>query len=282
MFERFQVASAQNVIDSHISQLFPPNVGDSLKALLTSPQGTAQTAVIESDYIDVDYSASYYDQRGRSFTPDKRTTTRIHFFSDKFSKRSLTTASRGAIAKMQRSYLGFAVLRPERPTTLGRSVLTCPTTISGQQVRFPTRGNTPVDLAGIPLQVASCPYLSQDTKIMACATAAIWMSTSNLVQKIPGVASHTTAEITSMAMSLNRPFGPVVGRRGLSIIEMEQSPAADRVRPQETYVPYSRAGPRNLPSLLRQWPPSSSRHRVRGHRACRNSHRVHTGSCHRA
>ena len=58
---------------------------------------------------------------------------------------------------------------------------------------------------------------------MACATAALWMSTSNLVMKVPGLASHTTAEITALAMSLDRPFGPVVGRRGLTIYEMEQA-----------------------------------------------------------
>jgi len=65
--------------------------------------------------------------------------------------------------------------------------------------------------------------MSQDQKIMACATAALWMSTTPLVEKIPGVATHTTAEITSLGMSINRPFGPSVGRRGLTPQEMEQA-----------------------------------------------------------
>ena len=58
---------------------------------------------------------------------------------------------------------------------------------------------------------------------MACATAALWMSTSNLVEKITNVPFHTTAEITALAMSLDRPFGPGIGRRGLSIVEMEHA-----------------------------------------------------------
>ena len=223
MFERFQVVAAAEVFTSPDLRLFANNVVVRLQQLLTSLDTPARTAVIERDYIDADYSASYYDQRGRSFTPDKRGTTRIHFFAEEFSKRSLTTASPQAVKKMQSAYLGFAVLRPETPVTLGRTVISCPATICGKPVRFPSRSVTKVDLAGIPLEVESCPYMSQDAKIMACATAALWMSTSSLVDKIPNVASHTTAEITALAMSLDRPFGPAVGRRGLSIVEMEQA-----------------------------------------------------------
>ena len=120
---------------------------------------------------------------------------------------------------MQNFYLGFAVLRPETSVTLGRTFIVCPTTICGRPVRVPTRSATQVDLAGIPLEIESCPYMSQGAKIMVCATAAVWMSTANLVDKMPS----TTAEITALAMSLDRPFGPAVVRRGLSIVEMEQA-----------------------------------------------------------
>ena len=121
MFERFQVVTAAEVFASPDLRLFPNNVVDRLRELLTSLDTPARTAVIETDYVDVDYSASYYDQRGRSFTPDKRGTTRIHFFAEEFSKRSLTSASPRAVRKMQSSYLGFTVLRPETPVTLGRT-----------------------------------------------------------------------------------------------------------------------------------------------------------------
>ena len=223
MFERFQVLNPADVFTDESLLPYPENVADRLRELLTSLDTPARTAVIEDDYTDVDYSASYYDQRGRSFTPDQRVTKRIHFFAAEFSKDDLVGASQDTARTMQNSYLGFAVLRPETPVTLGRTVITCPTTIDGQPVRFPTRGSTQVDLAGIPLTVESCPYMSQDAKIMVCATAAVWMSTVNLVDKMPSIAAHTTAEITALAMSLDRPFGPAVVRRGLSIVEMEQA-----------------------------------------------------------
>ena len=223
MFKRFQVLPIGNVFANATSRPFPPNVANSLLQLLDSLDTPAKTAIVEGYYIDVDYSASYYDQRGRSFTPDKRGTTRVHFFSQDLPSDALNNADTEVVKTMQESYLGFTVLRPETPITLGRTFIVCPSEISGLPVRFPTRGTTKVDLAGIPLEVESCPFMSQDAKIMACATASLWMSTSNLVDKVNSVPSYSTAQITSLAMSVERPFGPAVGRRGLSLEEMEQA-----------------------------------------------------------
>ena len=80
MFGRFQVVSASDVFDDENLQPYPENVAGRLREVLMSLDTPAETAVIESDYTDVDYSASYYDQRGRSFTPDRRVTTRNPFF----------------------------------------------------------------------------------------------------------------------------------------------------------------------------------------------------------
>ena len=242
MFERFQVLPSGDIFSDATYRPFPHNVANRLVELLDDLKTPAKTAIVEGYYIDVDYSASYYDQRGRSFTPDKRGTTRVHLFSRDLPSDVLITADTEAVKTLQESYLGFTVLRPETPITLGRTFVACPREISGLPVRFPTKGTTKVDLAGISLEVESCPFMSQDAKIMACATASLWMSTSNLVDKVNSVVSHSTAQITSMAMSLERPFGTAVGLRGLSLVEMEQAlfrmgyhprrhvfPTADRV-----------------------------------------------------
>ena len=222
-FERFEVVTVKEALTGGISRLSHARLADRIGSVLGSFGHPAKTAVIENDYIDLDYSASYYEQRGRSFTPTSRGTTRVHFFADDLTKRRLVNAGEHTVRAMKSSYLGFTVVRPDHPTTLGRTLLACPTDIAGKSARFPTRGTTSVDLAGIPLAIESCPFVSQDEKIMACATAALWMSTGPLAEKISGVAQHTTAEITGMAMSLHRPFGPAVGGRGLTIPEMEQA-----------------------------------------------------------
>ena len=89
MFGRFQVVNAADVFDNENLQPYPENVAGRLSEVLMSLTAPVKTAVIESDYTDVDYSASYYDQRGRSFTPDRRVTTRIHFFASEFSEADL-------------------------------------------------------------------------------------------------------------------------------------------------------------------------------------------------
>ena len=187
-FERYGVMTVQQALVEHTSSLSLPGPAQRLSLLLNSLATPARTAVVESDYIDVDYSASYYDQRGRSFSPTDRGTTRIHFFADDLTKRRLVNASQHSLRAMKSTYLGFTVVRPDRPTTLGRTLISAPSSISGKPARFPTRSTTPVDLAGIPLTVESCPYMSQDMKIMACATAALWMSTTPLAQKVSGIA----------------------------------------------------------------------------------------------
>ena len=222
-FENFEVKPTADALNEYFPVDHRPWPAGSLDRLLTSVGSQAMTAVVERDYIDVDYSASYHEQLSRSFTPVKRETTRIHFFGQHLTKRRLMNASDSTIRAMQASYMGFTVVRPDWPTTLGRTLIKCPDSLEGRQARFPTRAETSVDLAGIPLSVESCAYVSQDQKVMACATAALWMSLTPLSEKIPEIAWHSTAEITAMSMSINRPFGPVLGRRGLYDNEMEHA-----------------------------------------------------------
>ena len=237
-FDKFKVLPIGDAVSQYLSEMhnqawLPHMLAD----LLNSVSPAVQMAVIESDYIDKDYSASYFEQRGRSFTPTKRATTRIHFFGSEVTKHNLIDPTADTIEMMKSCYLGFTVVRPDLPTTLGRTFLKCPAQINGHPARFPTRSVSTVNLAGIPLEVEASPYMSQDGKVMACATAALWMSTTPLADKIPEIASHTTTEITSMAMSLNRPFGPVVGKRGLHPLEMEQALLATGFDPSSYWRP---------------------------------------------
>ena len=219
-FDNFEVKPLAEALDEHVLGTYRAWPAARLEEIVASVSSNPPIAVVEKNYIDVDYSASYHDQLGRSFTPVPRETTRIHFFEQELTKRRLINGSDTTVEALQSSYIGFTVIRPDWPTTLGRTFLKCPAELAGRPARFPTRGTTSVDLAGIPLKVESCPYMSQDQKVLACATAALWMSSTPLAEKIPEIAWHSTADITKLAMSLNRPFGPVLGRRGLSLQEM--------------------------------------------------------------
>ena len=137
-FERYEVMTVQEALQEHTPDLSQPGPAQELSVLLNSLHAPATTAVVENGYIDVDYSASYYDQRVRSFSPTNRGTTRIHFFANDLTKRRFVNASQPTVTAMKSNYVGFTVVRPDRPTTLGRTLISCPS-FSGKPARFPTR-----------------------------------------------------------------------------------------------------------------------------------------------
>lgn len=183
-----------------------------------------RTAIAEEGYIDIDYSASYYLQRARSFTPVERATTRVHFFSRRLRTQPLYDSSPEFAHALSKPsvYLGYSVVRPGNPPTLGRTFIKPPHEVGGSTAFFPTRASIPANLCGISLKVEACPYLSQDQLVSACATASLWMASNPLISKIRGVSEYSTADITRLAMALDRSFTPAIGGRGLRFDEMER------------------------------------------------------------
>jgi len=220
---RFKVVPAVFALQSTLSAIQPTMVFASLKESVLNRAEPAKTAVLEEAYLDLDYSHSHYLQRSRAFTPSSRRTQRIHFFSTDFSQaqfRSLTEPKRQALFD---SYLGYTVIRPGSPQTLGRTFIKPPETIQGKKAFFPTKGSFLSNLSGLQLEIVACPYLSQDQMVMACATASLWMSSNSLCTKGADIPSYSTSDITRLALSLNRTYGPTIGGRGLRIEEMEHA-----------------------------------------------------------
>ena len=171
-FPSVTLCEARTACDEWLGQTAPRDVVESIEGILFNRPEPAVTAVVESGYVDIDYSASYHIQRGRSFTPTERNTTRVHFFSETFTARQLGSLSRSTRTLLARSYLGFSVIRPGEPQAVGRTILKPPPIIMGLPTVTATAGMFEVNLVGIKLLLEGCPYLSQDQMVMACATAA--------------------------------------------------------------------------------------------------------------
>ena len=88
----------------------------------------AKSYVLESRYIDRDYSADYLRFYARTFRSHERHCKRIHFFSDdisRFLERSLSSSRVSKIEDFSRKhYCGFCVVRPLPNAPIGRTVLT--------------------------------------------------------------------------------------------------------------------------------------------------------------
>ena len=115
------------------------------------------------------------------------------------------------------------MIRPGETQTLGRTLISPPERSGGIGVCYGAQGRFRVSLIGHRLDVWACPYMSQDKRVLACATAAIWMATVSLAGKVEGSRVYSTAEITQMANGLHRGFGPRVGQAGLSVDQMERA-----------------------------------------------------------
>lgn len=138
----------------------------------------AQTIVLESRYIDHDYLEDYAGYYVRCFNRYRRTTSRLHFFSNNFDSRQFKSVIVGGsnsrlTKKLTDGYLGFIVVKPLPQTIIGRTCLKTYPSEAGRR-NFPTLHKYNANLFGIPLSVDSLAYQEQDNVVAACATSALW------------------------------------------------------------------------------------------------------------
>jgi len=189
-------------------------------------QLNCQTVVIEEHYIDRDYMADhalFYSKSLRAYPNHCR---RLHFFSESFDdvrfKRLVAEANqRGhdeVIRGLQRSYLGFCVVRPLPGCPLGRTVLPPPTN-GGTTAVYRALREYVAHLAGFTLHVRGLAFQQQDQGVSACATTALW-SSIHRVAEMEGLRAPTPAEITEAASRYLLADGRSLPSEGLSIHQM--------------------------------------------------------------
>lgn len=170
-------------------------------------QSSAQTAVVEKGYVDADYRDTYYNFFSRKFAryPDK--TIRANFFTNKISPRMFYKLDR-----YQDAYIGFIVLRPNRVTSIGRTILDPGKLpfISGHicLARYP------VHILGAELVATGFPYMSQDTDVTVCAHAACWMIFRYFSQRYTRYAEKWPYEVTQLTSDVST--GRLVPSKGLT------------------------------------------------------------------
>lgn len=186
---------------------------------------SAATIIVEKDYIDKDYLEDFASYYVKCFDPYLKRCTRIHFFSNPFAEKDFLNLLKGnetSIHKedLQKSYLGFIVIKPLPSTVIGRS---CLKTYNSEGHRhFPIIREYEANLYGIPFLINTIAFQEQDSVVAACATSALWS-----VFYGTGILFHhpiySPAEITKKA-SEYLPTGTLETRvfpnKGLSIEQM--------------------------------------------------------------
>ena len=142
----------------------------------------ATFVVLEKPYTDQDYSADYVSFYAGAFKNHPRFTVRAHFFTEDVSALLAPPFSAQQAAFDQAdAYLGFVVIRPIAQGPIGRTVLPFPRFGAGLTVRPAARADFDAHLLGIELRAKCCaPFIQQDTRVGACAQAAIWMASRSV------------------------------------------------------------------------------------------------------
>ena len=170
--------------------------------------------VLESHYIDRDYSADYLRFYAQTFRSHDRHCQRVHFFSANISEALEEPLTPNRVTKLQdiakASYCGFCVIRPLASAPIGRTVLAARAREQfDSEATVTCRAEFGANLFGADLKVTGTAFLQQDARVGACAQVAVWVGVRHMharhrynwvsVADITRLAAPTTAfEATSL------------------------------------------------------------------------------------
>jgi hypothetical protein len=189
MHVEFQIGALHNEADwKQLAELLggPTKVVTSVIHHLMNLKVTSY--LLESQYIDRDYSSDYRFFYAQTFKNYQRHCKRIHFFAQDISKiMSLPdwTSRVEALRKTSlTSYCGFCVIRPLPNASIGRTALKMrgPDGKDLESV-ITCRADTRANLLGAELHVRGATFMQQDSRVGACAQVAIWMGARHMHQR---------------------------------------------------------------------------------------------------
>jgi hypothetical protein len=136
---------------------------------------------IEIPYIDKVYRDSYYNYFSTKLSRYERDCLRLSFFDKEIKNEDFQNESK--IEELQKSYLGFMILRPTDPQILGRSVIT-PRALKSNEFLC-VKAEVGATVNSIKFKISGFPYSSQDTETISCAETTIWAIMEYFGNKYP-------------------------------------------------------------------------------------------------
>ena len=168
--------------------------------------------LLETRYIDRDYSSDYRRFYAQTFKTYDRHCRRAHFFAEEISSIIANPVWVERVDALQatsrRSYRGFCVIRPLPGAPIGRTVLRAAGPAQSDLESVVTcRSEIRANLLGAELDVVGTSFMQQDSRVGACAQVAIWAGARHMHQRykydwlsvadITKLAAPTTAEEAS-------------------------------------------------------------------------------------
>lgn len=146
----------------------------------------AESILLELNYLDKDYLEDFSRYYVKRFGNDGHKCARMHFFSSTINHKKLSDILKNTekTDELEKSYLGFMIIKPLPQTFIGKTCLKIlDDEDSTTKTTYKLKRKYQVDLFGINLCVSSIAFQEQDKVVAACATTAIWSALHSLEWK---------------------------------------------------------------------------------------------------
>lgn len=149
--------------------------------------------VLEDSYICKDYRSEFSHLYSKVFEPFPSYATRLHFFKSSSTDPCNLRSNLG-----QAEYHGYCIIRPIRFGKVGRTILS--PAVRDKERFFPICTATyHAHIEGKEFSVTGCPYIQQDSMLMCCSHASIWVCSRYMhgAFGFPEILPHQIAEAAS-------------------------------------------------------------------------------------
>jgi len=186
-------------VDFQIASLRVPEDWNALAKILGGPNRVVNSIIrhlitvgvcsylVETRYIDRDYSSDYRRFYALTFKTYDRHCKRVHFLRKKLNPSSriqFGSSGRALEKTSRRSYRGFCVVRPLSGASIGRTALhAVGPTLKDLESCVTCRAEIRANLFGAELDVVGASFMQQDSRVGACAQVAIWTGARHMHQR---------------------------------------------------------------------------------------------------
>jgi hypothetical protein len=170
----------------------------------------AKSYIIETDHLDRDFTEAYSAYYAKTFRRHSKYCSRLLFFScdisTLISSDVLTTSTR-LQTEAGPAFLGWTVLRPISEAPVGFALIRQPPPPPGFEAQAMVRAEYTAHAFGGEFKLEGVPMTQQDSRIGACAQAAIWVAARHFHTRHRGpwisTVSITEAATASPEYSIN-------------------------------------------------------------------------------
>lgn len=193
---------------------------------------SARSVLIEDDYLDRDFSEAYAAYYSKTFRRHTKLCTRLLFFADDVSFVMSGDAVDVADRLEASLFLGQIILRPISQAPIGQALLAQPPAPQGFESHLLVRGEYSAHVFGAELKVEGAPMTQQDSRVGACAQAAMWVAARHFHVRHRG-PWLSTVSITKAAIAQAEWLGNQVVPAGSEFLSANNMVAAIRFAGRE-------------------------------------------------